>query len=143
MELANIEKILIKYENGTSSLQEETALRAYFSGGAVAPHLQEYEYLFHYFETVKEETFTKSIQLDSKKKKTSNLKWRSVAAFVAVLLSVFFVKKQHDAVVVKAQYAEVVKALDLLSANLKKGEQAVATLYTYENTINKILKQSK
>jgi hypothetical protein len=33
--------------------------------------------------------------------------------------------------------------LDLLSANLKKGEQAVATLYTYENTINKILKQSK
>ena len=32
------------------------------------------------------------------------------------------------------------KQFDEMISNLKKGEQAVAVLYTYENTINKILK---
>ena len=39
-------------------------------------------------------------------------------------------------------YAQVSKGLELLSTNLKKGEQAVATLYTYEDSLNKILKQN-
>ena len=140
MEFVDLEKIVKKYENGATSLQEEITLRNYFTGGADVHYLQEYEYLFHYFAKAKEETYTKNIQLNPKTSKIKNLKWFSVAAAILVLFSLFIGKKQQDAAVVKEQYAHVVKTLEILSSNLKKGEQAVATLYTYKYTINKILK---
>jgi len=140
MEFVDLEKIVKKYENGATSLQEEITLRNYFTGGADVHYLQEYEYLFHYFAKAKEETYTKNIQLNPKTSKIKNLKWFSVAAAILVLFSLFIGKKQQDAAVVKEQYAHVVKTLETLSSNLKKGEQAVATLYTYKYTINKILK---
>ena len=140
MELANIEKLVEKYENAETSLQEETTLKNYFTGGNVAPHLQEYEYMFNYFATVKDETYTKTIQLEPKKSKKRNLKWLSVAASVVLLFSVFIGRDQYQKYKVEKQYAQVTKALGMLSSNLKKGEQAVANLYVYEDTVNKILK---
>jgi hypothetical protein len=144
MELANIEKLVEKYLDATTTLQEEATLKNYFTGGNVAKHLQEYAYLFNYFATAREEAFTKTISLEPKKSKKRNLKWFSVAASVAVLFSVFVGKQQYDKNVQRKEaqriYAQVSKGLELLSTNLKKGEQAVANLYRYENSVNKILK---
>ena len=144
MELANIEKLVEKYLNAETSLQEETILKNYFTEEDVAPHLQEYMYMFNYFKTAKKETFTKTIQLEPKKSKRRNLKWLSVAASVMLLFSVFVGKQQYDTHLqrkeAEKQFAKLSKGLKLLSTNLQKGEQAVATLYTYENTVNKILK---
>ncbi|MDB4037043.1 hypothetical protein N9473_03115 [Polaribacter sp.] len=144
MELANIEKLLEKYLDATTTLQEEVILKNYFTGGFVAKHLQEYAYLFNYFATSREETFTKTISLEPKKSKKRNLTWFSVAASVALLVSLFFGKQQYNKNKQRKEaqriYAQVSKGLGLLSKNLKKGEQALAVLYTYENTINKILK---
>ena len=144
MELANIEKLLEKYLDATTTLQEEAILKNYFTGGSVAKHLQEYAYLFNYFATSREETFTKTISLEPKKSKKRNLTWFSVAASVALLVSLFFGKQQYNKNKQRKEaqriYAQVSKGLGLLSKNLKKGEQALAVLYTYENTINKILK---
>tara|TARA_B110000971_G_scaffold96498_1_gene99265 strand:+ start:208 stop:642 length:435 start_codon:yes stop_codon:yes gene_type:complete len=144
MELANIEKLVDKYLDATTTLQEEAILKNYFTGGSVAKHLQEYAYLFNYFATAREETFTKTIILEPKKSKKRNLTWFSVAASVALLVSLFFGKQQYDINKQRKEaqkiYAQVSKGLGLLSKNLKKGEQALAVLYTYENTINKILK---
>ncbi|AUC84242.1 hypothetical protein CW731_02525 [Polaribacter sp. ALD11] len=144
MELANIEKLVEKYLNAETSLQEETTLKNYFTEGNVAPHLQEYESMFNYFTIAKDETFTKTLKLEPKKSKKRNFKWLSVAASVVLLLSVFVGKQQYDKNQQRKEaqriYAQVSKGLELLSKNLKKGELAVATLYTYENTVNKILK---
>jgi hypothetical protein len=144
MELANIEKLVDKYLDATTSLQEEAIFKNYFTGGSVAKHLQEYAYLFNYFATAREETFTKTIILAPKKSKKRNLTWFSVAASVALIVSLFFGKQQYDKNKQRKEaqriYTQVSKGLALLSKNLKKGEQAVAVLYTYENTINKILK---
>jgi hypothetical protein len=144
MELANIEKLVEKYLDATTTLQEEATLKNYFTGGNVAKHLQEYAYLFNYFATAREETFTKTISLEPKKSKKRNLKWFSVAASVAVLFSLFLGKHQYDKNVQRKEaqriYVQVSKGLELLSTNLKKGEQAVANLYRYENSVNKILK---
>ena len=144
MELANIEKLVEKYLDATTTLQEEAILKNYFTGGFVAKHLQEYAYLFNYFATAREETFTKTIILAPKKSKKRNLTWFSVAASVALIVSLFFGKQQYDKNKQRKEaqriYTQVSKGLALLSKNLKKGEQAVAVLYTYENTINKILK---
>jgi hypothetical protein len=144
MELANIEKLVDKYLDATTTLQEEVILNNYFTGGFVAKHLQEYAYLFNYFATAREQTFTKTIILEPKKSKKRNLTWFSVAASVALLVSLFFGKQQYNKNKQRKEaqriYAQVSKGLGLLSKNLKKGEQALAVLYTYENTINKILK---
>ena len=144
MELANIEKLVEKYLNAETSLQEETTLRSYFTEGSVAPHLQEYAYMFNYFATIKDETYTKTIQLEPKKSKKRNFKWLSVAASVMLLFSVFVGKQQYDDYQNRKKaeeiYAKVDKGLRLLSSNLKKGETAVASLYNYEKKVNKILK---
>ena len=144
MELANIEKLVEKYLNAETTLQEETTLKNYFTGGNVAPHLQEYAYMFNYFASTKDETFTKTIQLEPKKSIRKNFKWLSVAASLLLLFSVFVGKPEYEKHVqrkeAERQFAQISKGLKLLSANLKKGERAVATLYTYEETVNKILK---
>lgn len=144
MELANIEKLVEKYENAETSLQEEAILKNYFIEGDVAPHLQEYSYMFNYFATAKEDTYTKTIKLETKKSKKRNFKWLSVAASVMLLFSVFIGKNEYDNYQDRKKaekiYAQVTKGLKLLSTNLKKGEQAVTTLYTYENKVNKALK---
>ena len=138
MELSNIEQLLEKYQNAETSLQEEATLKNYFSEGNVAPHLQEYESMFNYFAISKSEISTKPIQLNPKKK--TNWKWLSVAASVALLVSVYigngYLKEQEA----RAQYAEVMSTLKMLSTTLNKGNEAVASLYVYEDTVNKILK---
>lgn len=144
MELANIEKLVEKYLNAETSLQEEKTLKNYFNGGSVAPHLEEYAYMFTYFSMAKDEKYTKTIKLQPKKSKKRNYKWLSVAASIALLFSVFLGKPAYDNYKerkkAEALYAQVNKGLTLLSNNLQKGEEAVSQLYTYENKVNKALK---
>lgn len=142
MELANIEKLVNKYENAETTLQEEATLKAYFLSDNVAPHLEEYQMMFAYFQTSKDETYTKTIELKTKKRR--NYKWISVAASVVLLVSVYTgvekyneYKEYQEA---KAKYAQVKDALKMLSGNLKKGNEAFNNLYVYEDTVNKVFK---
>ena len=142
MELANIEKLLEKYENAETTLKEEAQLKAYFLSDNVAPHLEEYQMMFTYFQVSKDETYTKTIEFKTVKKR--NYKWLSVAASVVLLFSVYMgqiklteMKERKQA---EQTLAEVTKGLKMLSSNLRKGNDAVKNLYTYENTVNKILK---
>ena len=140
MELANIEKLVEKYLDAETTLQEETTLRNYFKEGDVAPHLQEYAFMFNYFTTTKDETYTKTIKLEANQSKKRNYKWLSVAASIMLLLSVFIGKNEYDRYKAKQTYAQITKGLQLLSENLKKGENAVAQLYINESKVNNALK---
>jgi len=144
MELAKIETLVEKYVNAETTLQEEATLKSYFTGGNVAPHLQEYSYMFTYFEAKKEETYNKTISLEPKQSKRRNYKWLSVAASVMLLFSVFVGKQQYDEYQQRKKaaqiYAQVSKGLGLLSSNLRKGQEAVNQFHTYENKVNQVLK---
>ena len=140
MELANIEKLVEKYLEAETTLQEETTLRNYFKEGDVAPHLQEYAFMFNYFTTTKDETYTRTIKLEPKQSKKRNYKWLSVAASIMLLLSVFIGKNEYDRYKAKQTYAQITKGLQLLSENLKKGENALAQLYINESKVNNALK---
>ena len=155
MELANIEKLVEKYLDAETTLQEEKILQEYFTSDNVAPHLYEYSYMFSYFKQNKDETFTKTIQLKPEKTK-KNWKWLSVAASVVLLFSVFVGKKYDEHLEQKQlqeQFAQVKEALQLVSINLNKGNEAlyavsnninkgqnaIGHLTTYETTVNKVL----
>ncbi len=142
MELTNIEILIKKYEDAQTSLQEEQVLKEYFTGNNVAPHLQEYTHIFIYLKQQTEVVYTRNINVTSSKKK--NYRWLYVAATVVVLLSVFVGKNKYGDYQQRQEanriFTEVTKSLKLLSTNLKKGENAIATLSTYESSVAKILK---
>jgi hypothetical protein len=140
MELANIEKLLEKYLNAETTIAEEKELKNYFSKGNVAPHLEEYETLFGYFSTSKNERFTKTIQLKTKR---VNWKWLSVAASIVLLVSVYTGYQKNQERKAEKVMADTQMALGMLSANLNKGTAAVAHLQQFETTKNKVFKQPK
>jgi len=144
MELANIERLLVKYENAETTLKEEDTLRTYFASNKVAPHLKEYQLIFNYFKSNTDETYTKRIILKDKIKKSN---WVMVAASVILLLSTYsglniinqYNEKKHAA----ENLAQITNVLKIVSTNLKKGNQALKKLYVYEDSVYKIFKNNK
>ena len=140
MELANIEKLLEKYLSAETTIAEEKELKNYFSQENVAPHLEEYETLFGYFSTSKNERFTKTIQLKTKR---VNWKWLSVAASIVLLVSVYTGYQKNQERKAEKVMADTQMALGMLSANLNKGTVAISHLQQFETTKNKVFKQPK
>ena len=105
-------------------------MKNYFSQENVAPHLEEYETLFGYFSTSKNERFTKTIQLKSRK---LNWKWLSVAASAVLLISVYTGYQNNQQRKAEKIYNETRLALGLLSENLNKGNNAIAQLQYFED----------
>ncbi len=133
MELANIDKLVEKYLNAETTLQEEQVLQEYFTSPNVAAHLQEYSIMFSYFKQSKDETYTKTIQLKPEKPK-KNLKWLSIAASVVLLFSAFLGNQKYQEHQQRKQFAQITEALQMVSFNLNKGNEA---LYAVSNNLNK------
>lgn len=140
MELDNIEKLLEKYFEATTTVAEEETLRAYFSKESVATHLEQYTPMFQYFSKAKEERFTKQVPL---KPRRNVYKWASVAAIAVLAFGVYFgndYREQQLADKEKAliAYHETKKAFALLAVNFNKGAEKVAYLNEFEETKQKI-----
>lgn len=127
MVLDNIEKLIEKYENGETTLQEEQQLKHYFTQETVAPHLEVYKPMFVYFSLTQKEQFTKDVPLEAKK--TNNLyQWISVAAIAIIMFGVYMsgaFDRQLTPADLKGDdllaYNQAIEAFNLLSSNFKKG----------------------
>ncbi len=145
MELTNIEKLIEKYENAETSLNEEQQLKVYFQQNNIPVHLLEYKAMFSYFNESSAERFTKTIPLKTKK---PYWKWVSVAAAIALLVSVYTFNISNNNTITDAErkeaelaYKETQKAFQLISQNLNRGESvAIAGLQEFERTTNKVFK---
>ena len=137
MELVNIEKLLQKYLDAETSIAEENELKRYFSSNNVAPHLEEYQALFGYFTISKQEVYTKPLQLKTQKQRW---KWLSVAASVVLLVSLYAGYENNEQRKAEKIYNETQVAFNMLSANLNKGNEAIAQLQYFETAKNKIFK---
>lgn len=158
MVLDNIEKLLEKYDNGETTLQEEQQLKHYFTQETVAPHLEAYKSMFQYFLQTQEEQFTKDVPL--KPSKTYTLyKWISVAAAAVLMFGVYTqvnnpVQPTEDQLLaynqtmdalnlVSSQFKrgnENIDALGLMSSSFNKGTENIAYINQFSNTTNKIFK---
>ena len=137
MELSKIEKLIEKYLEAKTSLEDEKYLKDYFSGENVASHLLEYKELFNFFSDSSLEISNRKIELPQK---STNLKWLSVAAMIIFFVGMFSVYQNNITEKEEARlaYIETQKALNLISQSLNKGNEAIAQLQTFENTQNKI-----
>jgi len=158
MVLDNIEKLLEKYDNGETTLQEEQQLKHYFTQETVAPHLEAYKSMFQYFVITQEEQFTKDIPLKPKEKYTL-YKWISVAAVAVLMFGIYTqvnspVQPTEDQLLaynqtmdalnlVSSQFKkgnENINALGLMSSSFNKGTENIAYINQFSNTTNKIFK---
>ena len=143
MELSNIEKLIEKYENAETSLQEEQVLKTFFQKDAVPVHLLEYKEMFNYFDQSSTERYTKSIQL---KPRRLNWKWLSIAATVALLVSIYTINSpgtlnESERQEAQLAFQETQKAFQLISQNLNKGNTvAMAGLQEFGKAQNKVFK---
>lgn len=140
MELVNIEKLLEKYDNAATTLQEEKTLQAYFMQGNVPEHLEGYKQLFNYFTENKNEKSTKSFQLKTKKQRW---KWLGLVASFILIFSAYTNHQKQEQLKAEKIYAQTHEALQLLASNLNKGNAAILQLATFEQTTNKVFKQKK
>ncbi|MCW5517085.1 hypothetical protein [Muriicola sp. Z0-33] len=143
MELDNIEKLLEKYFEATTTEAEEKNLREYFSQEKVAPQLEQYRPIFAYFSQAKEERFTKQVPLKPRK---NYYKWLSIAAVAVIAFGIYFGNAYQERQIEKEQalyaYNETKKALNLLAENFGKGTEKVAYLNEFEETKQKIYKHN-
>jgi len=160
MVLNSIEKLLEKYDNGETTLQEEQQLKNYFSKEeTVAPHLEVYKSMFQYFLSTHEEQFTKDVPLTPRKTYTL-YKWISVAAIAVLMFGIYFQTSgpteadKQEALLAYNQTMEVfnlvssklnqgsenLNALDLVSENFTKGGDNISYINEFSKTTNKFLK---
>ena len=135
MELDNIEKLLEKYFEASTTVAEEKELRDYFSQGKVATHLEQYKPMFNYFSNAKEERYTKQVPL---KPRANYYKWISVAAAVVLAFGIYFGNQYQEKREAEYAYQETKKAFELLAENFNRGTEKVAYLKEFEETKQKI-----
>ena len=136
MDLANIEKLLAKYLEAATTLQEEELLKTYFTSSNVAPHLQEYSSMFQYFVKSKSETFTKEIRLETK---TQKRKWIGLVASIALLIGGYFaIQNYNEQQEAKQAYADTLEAFQMISKHINKGKSNVKELNNYTIITNKV-----
>lgn len=135
MELDNIEKLLEKYFEATTTVAEEKELQTYFSQESVATHLEQYKPMFSYFSNAKEERYTKQVPL---KPRNNYYKWISVAAVTVLTFGIYFGNEYQEKKQAEYAYQETKKAFELLATNFGKGTEKVAYLQEFETAKQKI-----
>ena len=137
MELDNIEKLIEKYFEATTTVAEEETLRTYFSQESVAPHLEQYTPMFQYFSSAKKERFTKQVPLKPRKKRYG---WVSAAAAVAICAGLYFNQpKTIEGEYSPEEIAAAQEALALLGSNFNTGTKQISHLDEFEKNTNRFL----
>jgi len=146
MEHNNIEKIIEKYFDGNTTLQEEQSLRSYFQQNEVAPQLEVYRSYFGYLDQEKKPQFEKQIRLPQKN--TKKYSWSLVAAIVIISGISLIYENQKTTYEDLGTFddpelaiQETQKALQLVSKHLNKGMEQTKHLETFNQSKKLIFKK--
>jgi len=146
----DIEKLLDKYWNGESSIQEEQEIRSYLLSDSVDEDHREFIPLFQYFES--ESKVGSEFELDLSFTQSQKTKVRflfpKLIAIAASLVLLFSVSRQwvnsSTDTIYKNKYTELqdpnealqitLDALGFVSHNIEKGTREVSHLKKFEKT---------
>lgn len=145
MELNKIEQLLDAYFEGETSLDQEKALRDYFTSDNVSDHLEMYIPMFSAFAEAKKEKFIGEINLPTTNK---SWKWIPVAASIAVVMGLFLMLNtnkinEQDYGTYKDPEVAALKtkqALLMVSNFMNQGTDQLEVLGEFQKTTDKFLK---
>ncbi|MEM7087206.1 MAG: hypothetical protein AAF489_13545 [Bacteroidota bacterium] len=140
MELANIERLLEAYFEGTTTEVEEQELRSFFKTEEVPPQMAMYQSMFQSFDQAKEETSQRTITISSPKRNTRFWNY-SIAASLLVAMGVAsymfgssgYSAEEEEAL---AAFQKTKEVMFLLSENLNKGTASIGHLEEFSNGIS-------
>ncbi|KPM33748.1 Hypothetical protein I595_654 [Croceitalea dokdonensis DOKDO 023] len=141
----NIEELLEKYFEATTTVAEEKKLRMYFEQDAVAAHLEQYRPMFNYFKQAKTVQYEQGNLRSEpiKPRRKLNFRWVSVAAAVVLSFGVYFGTDTYNNYQEQKQarlaYEQTKEALSLIAANFAKGTEKIAYLQEFEVAKQKVL----
>jgi len=142
MELSKIKQTLERYLEGETSLEEEKNLKIYFSSDNVAPELKEYQALFGFFKTERQQIPQEKTKVSHRRKYYS---WVGAAASIAIIAGLFLFKPStptpdygtiEDPQVALQKTKEV---LNLISQQMNNGKANLVYLHEIENTKNELI----
>jgi hypothetical protein len=143
MESKAIETLLEKYLEAETTVGEEERLKAYFTSGDVAPHLQQYAPMFTFFSVAKEECYSGKMTIKPGRKKVYS--WVAIAASIVILLGVAL--DQNSRVNEFGTYEDpelamqkTKEALEMVSRYMNTGTEDLGYLEEFNSTKNKIVK---
>ncbi len=162
----SINKLIEKYFEGESSLQEEAQIRTYFQEEEVSDDLKAYAPLFEYFEEEKqsflsdnfEEKLFQKIENQGKvvQMRSTRMIFLRVAAAVMILIGAFFTLQnlndtttstvseidweKYEPETSEEAYEVTREALQLLASKLSKGSKKASTQVSKVKKTNKIYK---
>ena len=169
MDLQKIEKLLQKYYNGETSLEEEEVLRTFFASRDVPDHLEaEKEMFTYYYGPFKDEApnpglegkILDAIRIEGSRYRMQPVKKRlylftSIAASFLILLGSYFLitgkngigfslKKYEDTFESpELAYLETKKTLLLISEEFNRGTKELQTLSTFDRVAKELSNISK
>ena len=161
MNTKEIEALLLKYYEGSTSLQDEKALRDFFQSDGVPDHLKPHQPLFRFFVTeqtqrINEAGFMKKMaerfiwnpaEMPVKQLKSNRNRFlfiTSIAASILLLIGLFltfqqesFRKSPHEKVTPNPElaYAEASEALMIVSSNLNSGLKEIEQLHRIDKAL--------
>ncbi len=146
MERVEINKIIDRYFEGETSLQEEKRLRTYFNSEKVAPELEPYKAMFGFYENESKKSTSVEMPVEKTVSKKHAYKWTAIAGILIILAGYGIFKtnttgiKQekitnHDMAVQQTQ-----DLLYMLTDAISTGQQQIDYLNEFSKTKNKILK---
>ncbi len=145
MDYSEIKNLLEKYFDGLTSLNEEIALKKYFSNNNIHNDFKKFESVFNFYETESKLINNKDFIF---KIKSKNKIWLQLAASLLLIagLSTFIYfnnfKTENEGLGTyqnpEIAFKETQKALKMLSENVNLGVASVAYINEYQKTKNKI-----
>ncbi len=148
MELGKIESLLVKYDEGETSLAEEQLLQQYFTTGEVPAHLKEYKLMFSYSAKAKNKTYDKDVVMPARRKKFAFI---AIAASIVIAMGIFFAVNtpqeeinQHNLGTIEdpeEAYLKAKETLQLVSEALNTGREELTYVEEFDKAKNKYIKQ--
>lgn len=139
MEQHLAKKLIQKYFDAQTSVEEEKQLKNYFLNEKVASDLQKYRPFFGYITEAEQETSTRKVNFKTHQK----YKWIKIAATLLLPISMYVGYYKYQENQAQKVYETSIQALQMLASNLHKGNSAITQLQEFENTKNKIFKTQK
>ncbi len=149
MESVKIKALLEKYEDGSTTVEEEKILREYFISGAVPAHLKEYQPLFTFTSKARTQTYSKEVLVPVKKRK--RFAWIGIAASIVIAIGIFMAvnnfeqeMEQHALGTIEdpdEAYLKARETLQLVSQALNTGTEELTYVEEFDKAKNKYLKE--